>query len=165
VNTPKVLRFISIAVLTGAGLILPVTPSYAATIYHIYYSNSGSCIGNDSSGDSVLSPCASIANQEWHIRTQVVLNGVTYNQWENGNNKCLDSSGSADSQIVVRACGSSSDQAQLWQGPVISNGDTYSAFVNDSTAQCVTIRVPAESGPPIYNGPCMGSLTGLWWAD
>jgi hypothetical protein len=165
-NVSNVLRFSSIATIFAATwFMLPVTAASASTTHHIYYQASGQCLSNDSSGDSVITACVNVAAQEWTIRQQADIDGATYSQWENGNAKCLDLAGSTGPQIVVAACGSTSDHSQFWAGPVIGNGDSYSAIANGFLPDCLTIRVPTESGIQVIASPCKGNAVSLWWAD
>ena len=164
-NRSKRLRFISIPIvgaLASAGLILTAAPSYAAPTHLITNAKSGTCLTNNSSGQSVLGPCSGAA-ATWHIRAQISLNGQTYNQWENGNSKCLGLAGSTGPQLVIGGCSPTSDHSQFWHGP---GTNVFTQVTNGHTGFCAGTKGSATgNGTLVIEGACnSGSVSQMWAA-
>jgi hypothetical protein len=169
-NVSKCFRFISVAiasVLVSAGLVLAASPSYAAGNDEI--ENQGAtvahggtliCLGNNSSGQSDIGVCSGTPSQLWHVRQQITLNGLTYNQWENGNSKCLGLAGSTGPQLVIGACSSTSDHTQFWWGPALRSN---SEMINGHTGLCAGTKGSGTvGGTLVIEGTCAATPTQEW---
>jgi len=169
-NVSKRLRIISIPIATAivsAGLIATASPSYAAAPrYRIFNVAAGQniCLGNNSSGQSHIVRCTAPAKaQEWHIHQRISLGGRIYVQWENDSNKCLGLAGGSGPQLVVGACGSTTDRSQFWHGPPILafNGQMMENAKNGNCAGTKGSRISLHT--LVIEGPCIpGSRTQLW---
>jgi hypothetical protein len=152
-----------------AGLILPATPAYAATPHKIDNLGAGKCLSNNSSGYAVTENCnASDAKQEWQINAHIqpTFNGPIYNQWKNGNGKCLGLSGGTGPNLTIGPCAMPSDESQFFWGPGIAPANP-TQMVNALTGSCVGLQGSSTAaGTHVILGACNNnSPTQQWQAQ